>query len=290
MMDKVIITTFTDPMMGLSYESEPVFRKLETHFGEQIEFQYNMSLLVDDVYRFTNLDDLKVSKEYALSKYLPELAKIYEQEEAIFGMPVNMQNFQLFSSEYTTSKPLNLAYKAAQLADKEKADLFLYNLRYATIVTCLPTTHFDEIIKVVRQTGIDEEKFLQYYHNGAAGTALQKDLERTRKLGIYRLPAYLITYKDKKILVSRLIGYETFVQIINELTSGKIQPQTVYKTLENVEDLINKHPLISPIELQEAYDFESIDKVFAFIEPLIKNKKISIIDVYHGWFIKKLEK
>lgn len=289
-MDKVIITTFTDPMMGLSYETEPVFRQLEIHFGGRIEFKYNMSLLVDDVYRFTNPDDLNVSKEYALSRYLPELARIYEQEEAISGMPVNMQNFKLFSTEYTSSEPLNLAYKAAQLTDKSTADLFLYNLRFATIAECLPTTHLEEIIKVVRKTKIDEEKFLHYYQNGEAKAALIKDLEHTRELQIYTLPAYLITYRDKSVLVKRLIGYETFVQIIDELTKGKIKPEKPEKTLDNSKELIDKHPLISPIEIKTAFDFKNLDEVKDFIEPLIKQGFITIIEVYHGWFIKKLEK
>ena len=42
--------TFTDPMMGLSYECEPIFRKLETHFPGRIEFIYVMSGLVRNVY------------------------------------------------------------------------------------------------------------------------------------------------------------------------------------------------------------------------------------------------
>ncbi|MDO4431470.1 MAG: hypothetical protein Q4B95_09335 [Lonepinella koalarum] len=33
---QVKIYNFTDPMMGLSYESEPFFRQLDTHFGRQV--------------------------------------------------------------------------------------------------------------------------------------------------------------------------------------------------------------------------------------------------------------
>lgn len=43
------ITTFTDPMMGLSYESEPFLRQLETHFSQQICFVYAMGGLVENV-------------------------------------------------------------------------------------------------------------------------------------------------------------------------------------------------------------------------------------------------
>ena len=47
-MNKITITTFTDPMMGLSWEYEPTFRKLETHFPGVIDFRYIMSVLVPD--------------------------------------------------------------------------------------------------------------------------------------------------------------------------------------------------------------------------------------------------
>ena len=47
---KLTITTFTDPMMGLSYESEPLFRKLETHYDGSISFKNVMSGLVCNVF------------------------------------------------------------------------------------------------------------------------------------------------------------------------------------------------------------------------------------------------
>lgn len=152
--NKISLTTFTDPMMGLSYECEPVFRKLETHFQNQIEFKYVMSGLVRNVYDFVDPADLPLGNDVAIRRYNDRLAKIYESEESIMGMPINMTNFHLFSTEHTSSMPLNLAYKAAQLVDEEKANQFLYNLRYATIVDTRPTTQREEILEVVRKTGI----------------------------------------------------------------------------------------------------------------------------------------
>lgn len=77
-MNKVTITTFTDPMMGLSYECEPIFRKLETHFGENIHFKYNMCVLVKNVYDFVDPAYLEVSREFALENYNRRLAEIYK--------------------------------------------------------------------------------------------------------------------------------------------------------------------------------------------------------------------
>lgn len=110
---KLTISNFTDPMMGLSYESEPFIRKLETHFEGRVEFRYVMAGLVRNVYDFVDPGDLTVGREFALERYNARLAKIYEGEEDTSGMPINMSDLQLFSTDYTSSIPLNLAYKAA---------------------------------------------------------------------------------------------------------------------------------------------------------------------------------
>ena len=288
-MNKITLTTFTDPMMGLSYECEPIFRKLETHFAGQIEFKYSMGLLVRNVYELCDCNELAQSPALGLHHYNARLAKIYENEESISGMPINMDGFCLFSTEETSSLPLNLAYKAAQLTAPELADRFLYNLRYATIVDTRPTTKLEEILKVVRQTGINEKQFLQHYQDSSAETAMDSDLTRMHALGIHTLPAYLLQYDGKQMVIKRLIGYDTFVAAIRQISDGCIYPQPVMQSLQSVSQLLEQHPLISPIEVREALDFHSIDDVRQFIQPLIDSREITIRDVKRGWFIEKVK-
>lgn len=286
-MNKITLTTFTDPMMGLSYECEPIFRKLETHFAGQIEFRYSMGLLVRNVYELCDCNELAQSPALGLHRYNARLAKIYENEEQISGMPINMDGFCLFSTEETSSLPLNLAYKAAQLTAPDLADRFLYNLRYATIVETRPTTKLEEILKVVRRTGINEKMFLQHFQDSSAETALDGDLTRMHALGIHTLPAYLLEYDERQMLIKHLIGYDAFVDAIRELTDGRIHPQRVEQSLLAVRQLLERHPLISPIELREAFDFNTTDDVRQFIQPMVDSGEVSIPDVKRGWFIVK---
>ena len=274
MNDKIIITTFTDPMMGLSWEYEPTFRKLEAHFRDIIEFRYIMSVLVPNVYRLVDSKDMRISNEFALKKYNERLAKIYESEEAISGMPINMNDFHLFSVENTSSRPLNLAYKAVQLLDKNKAGLFLYNLRYATVFECRQTTKLEEILNVVKKTDIDCEKFLEFYNNGIAENALNHDLILTKELGIYTLPAYLIQHNGKNALIRILIEYESFVSVIKDISNGKILPQNPELNVETFSEFLNKHPLISLLELKEAFDFEDTDGVKKFLSQIPSEKYV----------------
>lgn len=287
-MEKIILTIFTDPMMGLSYESEPILRKLETHFPGQIEFRYAMGLLVRDVWDFMTPEERAMPPADGIARYNARLAKIYESEESIGGLPIHMPQLHLFDPEHRSSLPLNLAYHAARLTAPGLAEQFLYNLRYATIVDLRPTTHLEEILAVVRHTGIDEKSFLEHYRNGDAQAALEQDLTLARRLGVHSLPAYLMQCGDKAALFQSF-AYADFVSAIGQLTNGAAKPQKVAPSLEALRDLLEKHSLISAIELREAFDFARAEVVSEFLRPLLEHREISIEKVCHGWFVRKNE-
>ena len=144
----------------------------------------------------------------------------------------------------------------------------------------------EEILKVIIDIGIDEERFLEHFKGDTAKSALNMDLQFAERLGIRTLPAYLIEYNDEGALFQELLNYDSFVTIIDKLTKGSIKPKIVDKSMKNLRNLINKHPLISPIEIREAFDFNDLDEVEKFISPLIKSEEVKIIDVNHGWFVK----
>ena len=196
-------------MMGLTYECEPIYDKLKERYPT-IELRWVMSVLVRDVSDFILPDE-------TIAQYNKRLARIYESEQSIGGLPISMPDLHLFDEQHRSSLPLNLAYKAAQLADIDRADEFLKNLRHATIVDVLPTTHFDVILKLVRDTGIDEDRFTQYYNDGTTQTMLEHDLNMVRKLNIRTLHAYMIQYGERSVIIRNLISYESFVEIIKQL-------------------------------------------------------------------------
>jgi len=282
---KVTIINFTDPMMGLSYECEPIFRKLETHFAGVIEFKFVMSLLVRNVYELVNPRDLEISKAVAIKNYNAKLAKIYESEESLGGLPIVMDGFNLFSETETSSLPLNLAYKAAQLADAARAALFLYNLRYATIVDCRPTTKFYEILKVVEKTKIDTAEFEKHFRGTTALEELKKDLEFTQQLELRTLPSYIIQFGEEGILAQGLISYEDFLDLISQVTRGAVKPSKVEKSLDALKNLIKLHPLISVNEILAAFDFENFAQVEKFIAPMVDSGEVSIFKVKDSFFI-----
>ena len=216
-MKKIILITLTDPMMGLSYEQEPVYEKLAAHFGEELVFKYVMSGLVRDVTDFMLPSELALPPEEGIRVYNKRLAQIYKSEEVIGGLPINMDGFQLFDADHRSSYPLCIAYKAAQLVDPTKADAFLLKLRRATIVETRQTTRTDELVAVAREAGLDTEEFLRYFENGSAAKAFEEDLRLRHALDIRSLPTCLIEYGEKAALVNGLADYEEFVNIIERM-------------------------------------------------------------------------
>ncbi|MBE5775029.1 MAG: DsbA family protein [Clostridiales bacterium] len=215
--DKIVLTVFTDPMMGLSYESEPIMERLKKEYAGRIEFRYVMSLLVKDVADFMLPVERAMEPEAGICRYCERLAGIYKSEESIGGLPINMDGFCLFDAEHRSSRPLNMAYEAAQLVDPDKANDFLTALRHATVLECRPTTHYDEILKIVRKVGINEDAFTRHYQDGSADVALAQDMAFTHSMGIRSLPAYLLQH-GSKVLLMQSFDYQDFVASIEKVT------------------------------------------------------------------------
>ena len=214
--NKIMITVFTDPMMGLSYESEPIIDRLQQEYEGRIEIRYVMALLVRDISDFMLPEEREMDPEAGILRYCKRLAGIYKSEESIGGLPIRMDGFCLFDMGHRSSRPLCLAYKAAQLADPDKADAFLKALRHATVLECRPTTHHEEILKVIRKVGINESVCIRHYRDGSAEAQLEKDLTLTRSMGIHSLPAYLIQCDDKALLMQSF-DYRDFVEAISQV-------------------------------------------------------------------------
>ncbi len=65
--------------------------------------------------------------------------------------------------------------------------------------------------------GIDEGLFRKHYTDGSAQAAFQEDLAYTHSLGIRGLPACLIQRGKQSALVSGMIGFNGFVNVIERI-------------------------------------------------------------------------
>ena len=153
----ILIKCFTDPICTWCWGSEPILRKLETHFAHQIQFEHIMGGLVDDIKGF--MDEGNGIGGSSAAEFNRQVAEHWLEASAKHKMPVNSSDFDLFSDEYPSTFPQNIAYKAAQLSDESKADLFLYNLRLASAAEARKSNRPEVLLEIAAESQLDVEKF-----------------------------------------------------------------------------------------------------------------------------------
>lgn len=79
---------------------------------------------------------------------------------------------------------------------------------------CRPATKTEEIMRVVRICGIDEDVFLEHFEGGTAVGARQADLHYKEKLGIWSLPAFLVERGERSALIRGVADYDTLMRAV----------------------------------------------------------------------------
>lgn len=255
-MAKLSITTVADPMMGMLWETWPIKRKLETHFGDQIEFHTLMGQLVKNVY---DLADSKVVEQYgkkvALNQYWTRLMQVYLQEEEISGMPIFMGGGRpLFDSDHTSSLPLNIGLRAIAGNDLSREDQVLYEMQYDTVVADRQTTDQSYLKKLAAQFNVSVEQFNQRFQSDQLSQQLDQEAVIMQQMKVDRLPAYLVTYQDRSYVIKGIPQYQEWLKQIQQITEGAIKPRLVTFDMNAVKQFMVKHPHISSLELKEAFD------------------------------------
>lgn len=281
---KVIITNFTDPICTWCWGLEPVFRKLETHYPGEIEFRYVMGGLVENI-------EEKWDPANGIGH--ADIPQINRQIEAHWldasrrhGMPVKGTGFTLFSREYPSTYPQNIAYKAAQMVDKRKADRFLRRLREASAAEYLMTSHDDVIDKLAEEVGLDVKKFRGYIEDGSAEKAFKEDLKLTRMFGVTGFPTCLVSYGDKQVLLRGYNDYDTFVKVIDMASDGRIKPvDNVDDGDDAILDFIRERGRLALAEITSAFDFPDMEEADLRIKDMKSKGKVNIIPAGNSYFV-----
>ena len=281
------IIEFTDPVCTWCWGSEPILRKVETRYPNDVKVSFIMGGLVKDMNDFQ--DEFNgIGGESDLSKVNEQIASHWIKASEQHKMPVETKGFSLFTKEHTSTYPANIAYKAGQFQGEEIANRFLRRIREAAATEAKQVNRLDVLKELASSVGLDEQQWLMDMESGRAEKEFEKDLARCQQFQIYAFPSYLV--KDdtgKGILLRGFQSYEAFQQAIHQLSDGKIKETSLdsKQSLETkAKELISKYESITLFEL--AYILEcSEEELSLALHNLTTKNIIKQKAVGNGYFL-----
>lgn len=230
----VKIIYFTDPICSSCWGIEAQLRKLKLQYGSVFEIEYCMGGLLPD----WSYNSGGISKPSDVASHWEEMALYYD-------MP--MDGDVWLKDPLASSYPPSIAFKAAQIQDEEKAHRFLRELKEMVFLHKKNIATWENIAVAAKSSGLQVEQ-LKTDMNGAAKTAFENDLRKSREAGVRGFPTFFFLAKSGKSEI--VYGSKTFEEYEKALL--KVLPdalQISYPT--NWDYLFSKFPSMSTREFSE---------------------------------------
>ncbi|RYD59198.1 MAG: DsbA family protein [Sphingobacteriales bacterium] len=179
----VKIVYYTDPICSSCWGIEPQLWKLKLEYGHEIEVEYRMGGLLPswEIYNSGG-----ISKPSDVAAHWDEVSHHYE-------MPIDGDVW--LEDPLPSSYPPSIAFKAAQLQDKDKALAFMRRIREMVFLEKKNITKWEHLATAAQETGLDVVQLKQDYE-GKAVQLFEEDLAMARGAGVRGFPTLILTNKD----------------------------------------------------------------------------------------------
>lgn len=270
MKDYIEIIEFNDPVCTWCYGSEPILTKLQHHFGDQIKFAFVMGGLVRDIRDWYDVRNPDLDPIVANNKNLP---LSWLEATAKHKMPIIKEGFNLFSNEYPSTYPQNIAIKAAQFESEELAHKFLRRLRFATILEGKITSRLDVLVELASEIGLNVSKFITHFQDGSAEAAFEEDRYLVQQYQVRGYPAFMVKYQDKQVLMRSFQTYEDFLTVFKML-GANLNEVIPTANEDSLLAFIEEFGPVAPIEIQSSFNL-SDEELLHWLDTLEKNSLIN---------------
>jgi len=278
--EHVEIYAFTDPVCTWCWGSEPVTRKLDALYGQQIEIKPVMGGLVEDIRGFYDAhNNIGGNPEQSNAQIASHWLAASERH----GMPVETQGFRLFSSDVFSTYPQNIAYKAVEITHPELAEKFLRRIREASAAEARETGRREVLIELASETGVGIASFIEALDDGSAEAAFHDDLNFTRQYGVRGFPTFLFRYGEKELLLRGYQSYKSMVAVIASLSAGNITEVPLTFSDEKVVELLKKITRAANAELTEIFNVP-LTRLLETLNSLVNKGIVQYVPVGNGGF------
>ncbi|MCT4013320.1 DsbA family protein [Elizabethkingia anophelis] len=225
---------FTDPICSSCWGIEPQLRKLKLEYGNILDIEYHMGGLLPD----WSYNSGGISKPSDVAYHWDEVSIYYD-------MPIDGDVW--LEDPLNSSYPPSIAFKAAEIQDKDKAVNFLRILREMVFLKKKNITRWEYIAIAAEEVGLDVVK-LKTYFEGSAQKLFEADLKLARDYGVRGFPTIFIQNKSgERETIYGTKPYSFFETVILNLSSDVTKEQ--YN--KNQEALFSKYNSLTAREYSE---------------------------------------
>lgn len=206
------ITSFTDPYCTWCWGSEPILRKIEESYGDQISISFIMGGLVEDMRKFSD-PGAGIGGEM----WYQQVAEHWVDASFRHKMPVDEQVYFDIKNDIFSTYPASIAFESAKLQSEEMGNRYLRRLREAAAAERLVIQSFDVQVELAEEIGLNRENFIENIKNGKAEKAFQEDLQECHRRGMRGFPSFLVSGFGKEMILRGYTPYKKFENCFKKL-------------------------------------------------------------------------
>lgn len=269
----VKVIYFTDPICSSCWGIEPQLRKLSLEYGNNYDIECRMGGLLPD----WSYNSGGISKPAHVAPHWDEVSAYYD-------MPIDGDVW--LEDPLSSSYPPSIAFKAAQMQDNKKANLFLRAIRELLFLQKKNITKWEFIELAGKKVGLDLTRFKTDYQ-GNAKDLFEMDLKEGRALGVRGFPTLFFTdaLGNKEIIY----GYQPYKTFEDALL--KIYPNASKLNYnKNWNLLFSKYPSLTAKEFSVLTGTPR-NECENYLDELTDNGKLNKLTTKNGsiWFLKNTD-
>lgn len=268
---KLKMVYFTDPICSSCWGIEPQLRKLKLEYGENLEVEYRMGGLLPD----WSYNSGGISKPSDVAHHWDEVSEHYD-------MPIDGDLW--LEDPLNSSYPPSIAYKAAEMQSKEKAYLFMREIREMVFLKKKNIAKWEHMATAAKTVGLDVEQLKKDFE-GKAKSEFEEDLKVARNYGVRGFPT--IFFVDDAGNQEKVYGSKPYA--LYEAAILKLNP-TINKSeySKDWETLFAKYNSLSAKEFSVLSGMPRVESETKLNE-LSKSEKLTKLSTKNGaiWTLKK---
>jgi predicted DsbA family dithiol-disulfide isomerase len=244
------VVEYTDPYCTWCWGSEPILRRIQEVYGDQVKIDYKMGGLVENMDTFFDPSNMIGGHDW-----YKQVARHWLEASQRHGMPVDEQVFYDLKDEFKSTYPASIAFKAAEFQDTELAKRFLRWMREAAAAERVPIHRRGVQAALAGEIGLDVKKFVKDIESGRAEDAFKSDVGDARARGITGFPTFVIKNRaGEELLLYGFQRFESFEAAFRRLAKDPLTSAELEPSQENILSLVRRYGRVAPREVAEVFE------------------------------------